>query len=123
AGDSDKSYGGNRQRSAALLLGYPTTGEGRIATKLFQYVNYYAGYVQDDMRLTPKLTINAGLRYEWETGLQARDNALNVGFDRTVTSPIAVTQSGVPAPLGGLMYAGVNGYPTSTGNLNRDKIS
>ena len=28
---------------------------------------YYAGYFQDDWRITPKLTINAGLRYELET--------------------------------------------------------
>jgi len=28
---------------------------------------YYAGYVQDDWRVTPNLTINAGLRYELET--------------------------------------------------------
>jgi hypothetical protein len=29
--------------------------------------HYYAGYFQDDWRVTPKLTINAGLRYELET--------------------------------------------------------
>ena len=29
--------------------------------------HYYAGYFQDDWRITPKLTINAGLRYELET--------------------------------------------------------
>lgn len=28
---------------------------------------YYAGYFQDDWRITPKLTINVGLRYELET--------------------------------------------------------
>lgn len=28
---------------------------------------YYAGYIQDDWRATPNLTINAGLRYELET--------------------------------------------------------
>jgi len=29
---------------------------------------YYAGYFQDDYRLTSKLTLNLGLRYEWEPG-------------------------------------------------------
>ena len=118
-----KATAGTGSDFAALLLGYPTTGEGRIATKLFQYVDYQAGYVHDDIRVTPKLTLNAGVRYEFETGLQAKDNALNVGFDRNVTSPIPVTLAGFAAPKGGLMYAGVNGYPTSTGNPNHNKIS
>jgi hypothetical protein len=30
-------------------------------------VSYYAGFVQDDIKLTPHVTLNLGLRYEYET--------------------------------------------------------
>lgn len=108
---------------AALLLGYPVSGSGIIASPLFQHLDYYAGYIHDDFRVSGKLTLNLGLRYEYETGLRAHDNALIVGFDRNVTSPIPVTLPGVPSPRGGLMYAGLDGYPTMTGNNNRNKLS
>lgn len=100
---------------AALLLGYPASLSSDVGSKLYQYLDYYAGYIHDDFRVTSKLTLNLGLRYEYETGLQAQDNALIVGFDPTV----------VPAPgmKGGVMYAGVNGYPTQTGNLSNRKFS
>jgi hypothetical protein len=54
--------------------------------------------------------------------MQAQDNALLVGFDRNVTSPLPVVAGAAPLK-GGLMYAGTNGYPTQTGNLNHNKIS
>lgn len=108
---------------ASALLGYPSTGTGIIATKLFQHVDYYAFYFHDDFRVNAKLTLNLGLRYEYETGIMGNENALLVGFDRDITSPIKVTQPGFTAPKGGLMYAGQNGYPTQTGNNNRNKIS
>jgi hypothetical protein len=37
---------------------------------------YFAGYFQDDLKITPSLTINAGLRYEIMTPQFERDNRL-----------------------------------------------
>ncbi len=53
---------------ADLLLGYPSAGYANTATELNTYVRYYGGYLQDDIRVNNKLTINVGLRYEYETG-------------------------------------------------------
>ena len=45
--------------------------------------HYYAGYFQDDWRITPKLTINAGMRYELETPRMEKYN--NQAFIRLNT--------------------------------------
>ncbi|MCS7024785.1 MAG: TonB-dependent receptor [Bryobacteraceae bacterium] len=107
---------------ASLLLGHPAGGDVRQFTKLLTFIRYYAGYFHDDWRITPKLTLNLGLRYEWETGLAERQNRLVVGFDRNVVSPLAANVTGL-LPRGGVMYAGMNGNPTTCCNPNRNKLS
>ena len=47
--------------------------------------------MQDDWRVSDKLTINYGVRLEHETGLREADNKLVVGFDRTTASPLNTT--------------------------------
>ena len=97
---------------ADLLLGYPASGSVATTTKFFDYVRYYAGYVQDDIRMGSKLTLNVGLRYEYETGLSETNNHLAVGFDKTALSPLAAGVTGI-TPHGVLQYAGLNGNPSS----------
>lgn len=109
---------------ASFLLGMPASGTANRVVGVEQWVDYYAGYIHDDFRLNDRLTVNFGLRYEHETGLRAKDNAVIVGFDRSVVSPITVTDPSLGiTPRGGVMYAGQNGYPTQTGNLNSVKLS
>jgi hypothetical protein len=107
---------------ASLLLGFPTGGDVRQFTQLLTYVRYYAGYFHDDWRVSSKLTLNLGLRYEYETGLKERENRLVVGFDRGVLSPLAAGVTGIQ-PRGGVLYAGLNGNPTACCNPNRNKVS
>jgi hypothetical protein len=98
---------------AAFLLGYPATGDITVPTPGHYVLNYYAGYLQDDFRATQKLTLNFGLRYEYESGLQERDNHFTVGFDPDAAFPVKVPGLDLK---GGLMYAGVDGYPTHQGH-------
>jgi hypothetical protein len=108
---------------ADLMLGYPESGNIPISKQLDGYVNYFAGFVQDDWRVNDKLTLNYGLRLERETGLQERDNQFTVDFDKTTVSPLN-SQVNVIDPvtgqrrdiLGGLVFAGVDGAPTQQGN-------
>lgn len=51
-------------------------------------------YFQDDMKLTPKLTVNAGLRYEIVTPQYEKDNRL-ANFDPTTSSLIQARSGGV----------------------------
>lgn len=51
---------------ASFLLGLPSTA-GRVIgnTEGDMITHYFAGYIQDSFRATPKLTVNLGLRYDF----------------------------------------------------------
>jgi hypothetical protein len=106
---------------ADLLMGYPSSGLVQTAVKLFYFTRYYAGYVQDDIRVNNRLTLNVGLRYEYETGIGENHNNLVVGFNQTATNPLANNVSGI-TPLGVIQYAGVNGNPTACCNPSGTKF-
>ncbi len=106
---------------ADLLLGYPSNGSVSTTTKLYDFVHYYAGYIQDDYRVTSRLTVNVGLRYEYETGVAERYNHLVTGFNQTGVNPLAANVTGV-LPLGVLEYAGVSGAPTACCNPAQTKF-
>ena len=97
---------------ASFLLGYPATGDVNVATPGAYYTDYYSAFVQDDFRVSSKLTLNFGLRYEYEPGIAADGNEFTVGFDRDALFPVQVPGMDL---RGGLMYAGVDGYPTRQG--------
>jgi hypothetical protein len=106
---------------AAFLLGYPS-GDSfiTVARPTNAFIDYYAGYVQDDFRVNPDLTVNLGLRYEFEQGLQEKNDEITVGFDRERLWPFQVP--GVTL-RGGLMYAGVDGYPTHQSDPSKTKFA
>ena len=112
---ADNSSTATGDDAADMLLGYPTSGSVSIPSKLAITTQYQAAYLQDDWRIRSNLTLNLGFRYEYEPGVNERNNHYSVGFDPTVSNPLTTT-SGVPT-FGGVRFAGQNGYPTSTGNM------
>ncbi len=106
---------------ASLLLGDPTSASVSTAEALDQLVNYYGVFIQDDFRATSKLTLNFGLRYEYETGVHSPSNDFIVGFDPTAVNPIQPSVPGI-ATMGVPEYAGQNGFPTAVTNQNHDKV-
>ena len=46
---------------------------------------YHSGYLQDDFRATGKLTLNLGIRYEYEPGQKEENNKYAVGFDKNIS--------------------------------------
>ncbi|MCU0250938.1 MAG: TonB-dependent receptor [Vicinamibacterales bacterium] len=79
------------QNYAAFLLGLPsTTSITRAAT--YDERSVTSGFfVQDDWRISDKLTVNLGLRYEVETPLSERGNQSVSGFEYDYVQPIQGT--------------------------------
>src|SRR5262249_45359575 len=78
------------QELAALLLGVPGGSMTRNPTATFAAQNKYLGvFFHDDVKLTRRLTVNIGLRYEMEWPVTERYDRLVGSFDTAVASPIA----------------------------------
>lgn len=76
---------------ASFLLGIPVASSSSLIDNPQVYdvsSKYHGFFVQDDFRVTPKLTLNLGLRYELETGFKESEGRMAVDFDRTAASPI-----------------------------------
>src|SRR5664280_532546 len=88
---------------ASLLLGWPS-GVQLSYTIASAFQQIYEGFVvQDDWRVTPKLTLNLGLRWEYESPMSERYNRQNAGFDINATSPLQSQVTGLTLK-GGLLF-------------------
>lgn len=98
------------QTFADVLMGLPSASSYTLNSGSFnQLAGYHALYAQDDFRLNQKLTMNIGLRFEYEQGQREQTNRFNVGFDPNAT--YAYAGQGVNFAKGGLVFAGQNGGP------------
>jgi hypothetical protein len=93
---------------ASFLLGLADSGNfgANSATSI---KNTYSGlFVQDDWKISPKLTLNLGVRYELETPFHERYNRQSLQFDPTATLPVTVPGYSLK---GGILFSGVGGNP------------
>lgn len=110
---------------AAFMLGVPTAINIDRPDSFYLTNPYYAAYVQDDWRPTPRLTLNLGVRYEFEGGFVERyDRGIGGGFRFGEDLPISAAAEAAylrsPIPglaaidvAGGNTYMGSNGAPRS----------
>ena len=74
---------------AGLLLGFPTSGSIQTTVSPAYSGWYSAYYFQDDWKVSRRLTLNLGLRYDYQAPEVERYNRQANGFGLTVPSPIA----------------------------------
>ena len=92
------------QGFASFLLGVPDNGGATgVNAQLATQKNYIGWYVQDDWKVAPRLTINAGIRYEIQTPLTERHNKQQY-FDFTAINPFGAG-TGISTP-GELVFNG-----------------
>lgn len=109
---------------AAFILGIPSSATIATNDDYATHTPYYAWYLQDSWRVTPKLTLNLGLRIEYEQGATERYNRMIGNFDPNLELPISAAAQAAyaanPIPelppsqfivRGGNTYVGVNGAP------------
>lgn len=75
---------------ASLLLGHPASGYVPIRPALALGSRYYALFLQDDWRVTNRLTLNLGVRWDYESPITERFDRQNRGFDVNAPSPLQI---------------------------------
>jgi hypothetical protein len=90
---------------AGFLLGMPGSGSSRRWASATMKATNFGVFIQDDWKASPRLTLNLGLRWEFEGAVTDRFNAI-ANFDPALET----TASGVRL-RGGLIYPGVSGIP------------
>jgi hypothetical protein len=112
------------QGLAGMLLGLPTSGYVDRDANYAEQSTAWSLYFQDSWKLTRKLTVTLGLRYELEGPLTERFNRSVRGFDAEAALPIETqvraNYAANPTPeiaaaqyrvRGGMNFAGVGGNP------------
>jgi hypothetical protein len=104
---------------ASLLLGVPESGSLGFNSALSVQNHYAALFFQDDWRLTRKLTLNLGMRWELETPFTERYNRTSYGFDETVAAPVQVPGLNL---RGGLLFVGDGSTPRRQGVVDANNF-
>ena len=75
---------------ADFLLGFPAQTQRSVGSpQAYLRQNTYAAFIQDDWRLTPRISITAGLRYEYAAPFsEDRGNLLNLDYSTLPNPPV-----------------------------------
>ena len=112
---------------AAFMLGMPSSVTIAEENGFDVRNNYFGTFVQDTWRVSRDLTVNLGLRFEYENGIKERQNRALLWFDPNAEVSIAAAaeaayalkpDSALPASQfnvqGGSVYSGTPGYDERT---------
>jgi Carboxypeptidase regulatory-like domain/TonB dependent receptor len=103
---------------ATFLLGLPG-GSVNPSPALAMQTKYYAGYLQDDWKISKTFTVNFGIRYELETPRTERYNRFS-NFDYHGVSPLSTPNNLI---LGGLSFVGTGGLGRYDANVDANNVA
>lgn len=89
---------------ASFLLGTASSGTVRQMNPISTQGSYYAGFAQDDWKISSKLSVNLGLRWDVAVGSAEKYNRLAY-LDLGATNPLGA-QAGLPNLTGVLGWIG-----------------
>ena len=112
---------------ASFLLGTATSGDASIEPTSFTSQHYYAPFIQDDWKVTKRLTLNLGIRWDLNEPSVERHNRWDAAFQFNADNPVDafVNHSDLlPGQTikGSIAFAGVGGNPRSLYLLNKNNI-
>jgi len=96
--DSPSSGDGTGNGLADMLLGLPNFSTISTLTYFGNRQQTYGGFVQDDYKITRKLTLNLGLSYDYSTPIKEAHNQ-QANFDFATGQLVAAGQNGASAGL------------------------
>lgn len=130
------SPNGVGQGLASMLFGLPTSGNMQINSSRAEQSTFTGLYLQDDWRVTPKLSVNIGVRWEFEGADTERFNRAVRGFDFNAVSPIsqqaAAAYAKAPDPIlppsafrtrGGYTFPGGGGQPRGLWSADKNNFA
>ena len=85
----DASETGYGSTTATFLLGLPSSGAFPRNPRLLDSQRYHALFLQTSWRSTPRLTLNFGMRWDYQRPFIERFNRMTTNFDPTVVNPIS----------------------------------
>ncbi len=108
------------QDVAEFLLGLPTSGSFDLNTSAAYYEHYIGVFAQDDWRVRKNLTINLGVRFDYDAPWTEKHDRTIDGFDTTTPNPLAAAAQAAYAahpipqvPVGSFNVLGGLTYPTN----------
>ena len=104
---------------ASFLLGTPATAGVTPSPALALQTKYFSGFAQDNWKVSSRLTLNLGLRYEYETPRTERFNRL-ANFNYNAAVPLNAPGLNLH---GALSFPGVNGQSRYQSNPYWDHVS
>lgn len=104
---------------ASFLMGYMSYANIQVGNPTYLGWRFPVAFVQHDWQVSRRLTLNMGVRWDYESPPVERHNRQNCGFDFSAKSPYQVPGLDL---RGGLLFAGTDGQPRGAFNPDRNNF-